>query len=50
MPKLVNLVLQGRLDLSGLVTRRLPLSGVNDAFQAMKAGEVARSVLEISQA
>ena len=48
MPKLVNLFLQGRLDLTGLVTRRLPLTGVNEAFQAMKAGEVARSVLDIS--
>jgi S-(hydroxymethyl)glutathione dehydrogenase/alcohol dehydrogenase len=49
MPKLVSLFLQGRLDLSGLVTRRLPLEGVNEAFRAMKAGEVARSVLEIGK-
>jgi S-(hydroxymethyl)glutathione dehydrogenase/alcohol dehydrogenase len=49
MPKLVDLFLQGRLDLSGLVTKRLPLDGVNEAFRAMKAGEVARSVLEIGK-
>jgi S-(hydroxymethyl)glutathione dehydrogenase/alcohol dehydrogenase len=48
MPKLVNLFLQGRLDLSGLVTRRLKLEEVNEAFRAMKAGEVARSVLELA--
>ena len=48
MPKLVNLFLQEKLDLSGLVTKRLKLEGVNEAFRAMKAGEVARSVLEFS--
>ena len=47
MPKLIDLFLQGRLDLSSLVSRRLELEGVNEAFRAMKAGEVARSVLEI---
>ncbi len=50
MPKLVDLFLQGRLDLTGLVTQRLPLSEVNRAFQLMRDGEVARSVLEISPA
>lgn len=47
MPKLVDLYLQDRLDLSSLVTRRLKLDEVNEAFRAMKAGEVARSVLDI---
>ena len=50
MPKLVDLFLQGRLDLSNLVSRRMQLSDVNEAFRAMKAGEVARSVLDISDA
>ncbi len=48
MPKLIDLFLQGRLDLSGLVSRRLQLDDINEAFRAMKAGEVARSVLEFS--
>ena len=48
MPKLIDLFLQDRLDLTSLVSKRMQLEGVNDAFQAMKAGEVARSVLEIS--
>ncbi len=48
MPKLVDLFLQGRLDLSSLVSRRMQLGDVNEAFRAMKAGEVARSVLDIS--
>jgi S-(hydroxymethyl)glutathione dehydrogenase/alcohol dehydrogenase len=50
MPKLVDLFLQGKLDLSSLVSQRLPLDGVNQAFADMKAGKVARSVLEISAA
>ena len=50
MPKLVDLFLKGRLDLSALVSQRLELSEVNHAFELMKAGKVARSVLEISPA
>ncbi len=48
MPKLIDLFLQEKLDLTGLVSRRLQLEDVNEAFRSMKAGEVARSVLEIS--
>lgn len=48
MPKLIDLFLQDKLDLTSLVSRRLKLEDVNEAFRSMKAGEVARSVLEIS--
>jgi S-(hydroxymethyl)glutathione dehydrogenase/alcohol dehydrogenase len=48
MPKLVDLFLRGRLDLSNLVSERLRLEDVNHAFALMKEGKVARSVLEIS--
>jgi len=50
MPKLVDLFLKGRLDLTGLVSQRLPLADVNHAFDLMKEGKVARSVLEIGAA
>jgi len=50
MPKLIDLFLQGRLNLTGLVTQRLPLAEVNRAFELMREGTVARSVLEISPA
>ena len=50
MPKLIDLFLKGRLDLSSLVSQRLPLSDVNHAFELMKGGKVARSVLEIGRA
>ena len=50
MPKLIDLFLQGRLNLSELVTQRMPLAEVNTAFQLMRDGKVARSVLDISAA
>jgi S-(hydroxymethyl)glutathione dehydrogenase/alcohol dehydrogenase len=44
-PKLVNLVETGRLDIGSMVSRRIKLDEVNDAFRAMEAGEVIRSVI-----
>ncbi|HEY5334395.1 MAG TPA: zinc-binding dehydrogenase, partial [Mycobacteriales bacterium] len=45
MPRYVDLYLQGRLNLDDLVSARLPLDQVNAGFAALKAGEVARSVV-----
>ena len=45
MPRYIDLYLQGRLKLDEMITRRMKLDEVNEAFRAMKAGEVARSVL-----
>jgi len=44
-PKLVDLVETGRLDIGSMVSRRIKLDEVNDAFRAMEAGEVIRSVI-----
>ncbi|HZP29453.1 MAG TPA: Zn-dependent alcohol dehydrogenase [Acidimicrobiia bacterium] len=44
-PKLVRLVEQGKLDLDSMVSRTMHLDDINDAFKAMQAGEVIRSVL-----
>ncbi|MET0628927.1 MAG: Zn-dependent alcohol dehydrogenase [Acidimicrobiia bacterium] len=44
-PKFVRLVETGRLDLGSMVTRHIHLDEVNDAFRAMQAGEVIRSVI-----
>jgi S-(hydroxymethyl)glutathione dehydrogenase/alcohol dehydrogenase len=35
----------GRLDLTGLVSRRITLDGIDDAFAAMDGGDVVRSVV-----
>ncbi len=48
MPKLLNFYKQGKLKLDELVTKRWELSQVNEAFAAMKNGEVARSVIPMS--
>jgi S-(hydroxymethyl)glutathione dehydrogenase/alcohol dehydrogenase len=45
IPKLVELYMQGRLNLDDLVSHRISLEEINDGFAAMKRGEVARSVV-----
>jgi S-(hydroxymethyl)glutathione dehydrogenase/alcohol dehydrogenase len=45
IPNYLELYRQGRLQLDEMITRRGPLADVNEAFRAMKAGEVARTVL-----
>ncbi|MFN3973944.1 MAG: Zn-dependent alcohol dehydrogenase [Dehalococcoidia bacterium] len=45
IPRYIEFYRQGRLRLDEMVTRRGKLEDVNEAFRAMKAGEVARTVL-----
>ena len=45
MPRYIEFNLQGRLKLDEMISRRGRLEDVNEAFRAMKAGEVARTVL-----
>jgi S-(hydroxymethyl)glutathione dehydrogenase/alcohol dehydrogenase len=44
-PRFVELAETGRLDLGALVSRHIHLDEVDDAFRAMEAGEVIRSVI-----
>ena len=44
-PMLIRLVENGRLDIGAMVSRHIGLEDVNDAFRAMEAGEVIRSVI-----
>jgi S-(hydroxymethyl)glutathione dehydrogenase/alcohol dehydrogenase len=44
-PRMLKLWRAGKLDLEGMITRRLSLEDVNDAFKAMQAGEVIRQVI-----
>src|SRR5882757_977814 len=43
--RFVDLIESGRLDTSTMVSRTIKLDEVNDAFRAMEAGEVIRSVI-----
>ncbi len=45
MPRYIDFYLQGRLKLDELVTKRLKLEDINEAFGYMKEGSVARSVM-----
>jgi S-(hydroxymethyl)glutathione dehydrogenase/alcohol dehydrogenase len=45
MPKYLDLYRQGRLNLDDMVSRHGRLEDVNEAFRAMEAGEVTRTVL-----
>lgn len=45
IPQWLELYQQGRLKFDELVSRRISLDEINDGFEAMKAGEVARSII-----
>jgi S-(hydroxymethyl)glutathione dehydrogenase/alcohol dehydrogenase len=45
MPRYIDLYLQGRLKLDELVSQRIRLDDVNEGFEALKSGSVARSVI-----
>ncbi|MAI78500.1 MAG: Zn-dependent alcohol dehydrogenase [Deltaproteobacteria bacterium] len=46
MPELLRLWRSGQLDLESMISQKIKLEGVNDAFQAMKDGTVIRSVID----
>jgi S-(hydroxymethyl)glutathione dehydrogenase/alcohol dehydrogenase len=45
VPELVDLYLQGRLDLDSFISHRVPLDQVNHAFELMERQDGIRSVL-----
>jgi Zn-dependent alcohol dehydrogenase len=47
MPRYVDFYLDGRLKLDEMISARVPLEQINGAFDRMKAGEVARSVVTL---
>jgi S-(hydroxymethyl)mycothiol dehydrogenase len=47
-PILIDLYLQGKLDLDGFVTETIGIGDVEDAFHKMERGEVLRSVVVLS--
>jgi S-(hydroxymethyl)glutathione dehydrogenase/alcohol dehydrogenase len=49
MPRYVDLYLSGRLKLDELVSRRITLDEINEGFEAMRRGEVARSVVAFAE-
>lgn len=45
MPRFVDFYLQGKLHLDDMISRRIKLEDVNDGLEALKTGELARSVI-----
>ena len=45
MPKYVEFYLDGRLRLDEMISARVKIDDINDAFDKMKKGEVARQVI-----
>jgi S-(hydroxymethyl)glutathione dehydrogenase / alcohol dehydrogenase len=45
MPRLCDMYMAGKLKLDDMVSRRIKLEQVNEAFEEMKTGEIARSVI-----
>ncbi|MBI1199364.1 MAG: alcohol dehydrogenase catalytic domain-containing protein [Phenylobacterium sp.] len=45
MPRLVDAYMAGKLHLDDMISRRIKLDQVNEAFEEMKTGAVARSVI-----
>ena len=47
LPKMVDLYMRGRLKLDPLLSRTYPLDEINEAYEALDRGDVARSVLRM---
>ena len=45
LPKMVDLYMNGKLQVDSLVSRTYPLDDINIAYDALGNGEVARSIL-----
>jgi S-(hydroxymethyl)glutathione dehydrogenase/alcohol dehydrogenase len=45
MPRMIDFYQQGRLHLDQLISNRISLGEINEGFDAMKKGGVARSVI-----
>jgi S-(hydroxymethyl)glutathione dehydrogenase/alcohol dehydrogenase len=45
MPRFVDFYMAGKLKLDEMIARRIKLEQVNEAFDELKRGELARSVI-----
>ena len=46
VPKIVDWYMDGKIDIDSLITHKMPLERINEAFDLMHAGESIRSVVE----
>ena len=50
IPRLVALWQRGDLDLQSIITHRVPLDGVNEGFNHLRAAKGVRTVVEVTPA
>ncbi len=48
VPKIVDWYMEGKIDIDSLITHKLPLARINEAFDLMHAGTSIRTVIEHS--
>ena len=48
MPRIIELYMQGRMDLDVFISQKIRLEDINDGFQAMREGRVLRSLIDFS--
>ncbi len=48
VPKIVDWYMDGKINIDDLITHKMPLSQINEAFDLMHAGESIRSVVEFA--
>ncbi len=46
VPKIVDMYMEGRIDIDSLITHKMPLEDINKAFDLMHEGKSIRSVVE----
>ncbi len=46
VPRIVDMYMQGRINIDDLITHKLPLERINEAFELMHAGSSIRTVIE----
>jgi len=46
VPKIVDWYMNGKIDIDSLITHKLPLARINDAFDLMRTGKSIRAVVE----
>ena len=48
VPKIVDWYMDGKINIDEMITHKMPLSQINDAFDLMHAGKSIRSVIEFN--
>ena len=48
VPKIVDWYMDGKIDIDSLITHKLPLPRINEAFDLMRAGQSIRTVVEFA--